>query len=65
MVGHMDLSLTENERALLQEVLSSSFRDLRMEVAGTDNFEYRRALQAREATMLAIVERLGGLLELT
>jgi hypothetical protein len=57
----MDLSLTEDERDVLQEVLSAAFRDLRMEVGGTDNVHYRRGLQEREAILKSIVDRIGGL----
>lgn len=60
----MDLSLTEAERALLQEVLSSAYRDLRMEIADTDNFEYRRGLESREVQLKTILDRIGGLLDL-
>lgn len=60
----MDLALTDDERDLLRQLLSSAFRDLRMEIAGTDNAEYRQELLAREATMKAILDRVGGLLDL-
>jgi hypothetical protein len=59
----MELTLTEDERTLLQEVVSSSFRDLRFEIADTDNHEYRDALTARETLLQGILERLGGLLD--
>lgn len=60
----MELVLDDVERDLLQQVLSSAFRDLRMEIGGTDNVEYRRDLQAREAILKSILDRIGGLLDL-
>ncbi len=60
----MELPLTENERVLLQEVLSSAYRDLRMEVVGTDDVAYRRALQSREQVLKTLLDRVGGLLDL-
>lgn len=60
----MDLTLTEDERALLQDLLSSAFRDLRMEVGNTDNHEYKNQLKVREAQLKGILDRVGGLLEL-
>jgi len=59
----MDLSLSEDERVLLQEVLSSTYRDLRMEIANTDNMGYSQGLQAREASIKAMLDRVGGLLQ--
>jgi len=60
----MELSLGEDERELLQQVVSSAFRDLRMEIADTDNAEYRHDLQGREAVLKSILDRVGGLLDL-
>ena len=60
----MELSLTDDERAVLQGVLSSAFRDLRSEVVATDNAHYRGDLREREATIRAILDRVGGLLDL-
>jgi hypothetical protein len=59
----MELSLNQDEQDLLQQVLSSAFRDLRMEVSNTDNAEYRRELRAREASLKALLDRVGGLLD--
>jgi hypothetical protein len=59
----MDLSLSEEERELLQDVLSSTYRDLRMEIANTDNMEYRQLLRSRQAALEALLERVGGLLD--
>ena len=60
----MDLALNDKEFALLRELLSSAYRDLRMEVVGTDNVEYRHGLKAREETLKGILDRVGGLLEM-
>ena len=58
------LALTDDELAVLRDVLSAAYRDLRMEVVGTDNVAYRHGLQAREATLKSVLDRLGGLVEM-
>ncbi|MBI2705959.1 MAG: hypothetical protein HYX32_11825 [Actinobacteria bacterium] len=58
----MDLHLTDDDAGLLQEVLSGAFRDLRFEIADTDNHEFKHRLKAREAALKAILDQVGGLL---
>ena len=58
----MDLHLTDDEASLLQEVLSSAFRDLRYEIAATDNHEYKQRLKEREVALKGILDQVGGLL---
>ena len=56
----MNIELDENQSELLREVLDSAFRDLRYEIADTDNTTYKRGLRSREAVLLAILAELGG-----
>jgi hypothetical protein len=60
----MELTLSDDERALLQEVLSSAFRDLRMEIVDTDNHAYKARLRERETLLKGILDRVGGVLDL-
>jgi hypothetical protein len=56
----MDLHLTDDDTALLREVLDSAFRDLRFEIADTDNHEYKNDLKQREARLRALLDQVGG-----
>jgi hypothetical protein len=52
------LELTPEEVRELTEVLTSYLSDLRMEVAGTDNFDFRQNLKRREALLKRLIEHL-------
>lgn len=56
----MDLALDDAQQTLLREVLDSAFRDLRYEVANTDNSRFKEELRAREATLKSILDLVGG-----
>jgi hypothetical protein len=43
---------------VLHEVLESTLGELRMEIANTDNAQFRRGLRAREDTLRAILAEL-------
>jgi hypothetical protein len=58
----MDLHLSDDDAGLLRELLSNAFRDLRYEIADTDNHEYKQGLKDREARLKTILDQLGGLL---
>jgi hypothetical protein len=58
----MDLHLSDDDAGLLRELLSSAYRDLRYEIADTDNHAYKQGLKDREAKLKAILDQLGGLL---
>jgi len=58
----MDLHLSDDDAGLLQELLSSAFRDLRFEIAATDNHEFKEGLKEREAALKAILDQVGGVL---
>jgi hypothetical protein len=52
------LELTAEERIELLEILEGSHYRLRVEIANTDDREFRRHLKQREATMKVLIERL-------
>ena len=56
----MKIELDESQAELLREVLDSAFRDLRYEVADTDNTTFKAGLRAREAMLGSILSQLGG-----
>ena len=56
----MELSLSEQERKLVQEVLDHELRDLRFEIADTDQSGFKRQLRQRELDLRAILDRFGG-----
>ena len=43
-----NLTLTEEQREMLREILQSYLSDLRMEVADTDSYDYRQPLKRKE-----------------
>jgi len=53
------LTLTEQERALLQDVLSTCLSDLRMEIADTDNSFFKQDLRERKAALNTLLEKVG------
>jgi hypothetical protein len=57
----MDLRLSDDEAAVVREVLSVAVREMKSEISATDNAEYRHALRARLEAMMTVLERLGGL----
>jgi hypothetical protein len=54
------LSLDDEAAALLADALRSYLSDLHSEIAGTDNFDFREALKAREQRLNAILGQLAG-----
>lgn len=56
----MNLELQQQQVDLLREVLDASWRDLRYEVANTDNSIYKRELREREDTMRSLLDMVGG-----
>jgi inorganic pyrophosphatase len=57
---HMNIELDDAQSELLREVLDAAFRDLRYEVADTDNTTYKEGLRARETVLSSILAKLGG-----
>jgi hypothetical protein len=56
----MEIELTADESAALQKALRSYGSDLRMEIAATDNAEYRTDLRAERATLESVIDKLDA-----
>jgi len=54
----VQIMITEEERALLMDILENDISELRMEIANTDRQGYRDMLKNREALMKTIHQRL-------
>jgi hypothetical protein len=54
----MQLELQPDEAELLKTTLTNRLSNLRMEIAGTENFEFRQGLKDDEETIKAILARL-------
>lgn len=52
------LELTNEEQDALREFLERYYHDLRIEIANTDDREFRRHLKQREVVMKALIDRL-------
>jgi len=50
----VQLEITEDERQILLQVLESCISDLRVEIAGTDNINYKDMLKQRKEIMLKL-----------
>ena len=60
----MELRLETQDAALIERILSSYLSDLRMEIAGTDSPEWRRAMKREEERIGALLDMLRRLTEL-
>ena len=56
----MNLDLTQEDAAILRDVIRSYLSDLHDEIAHTENFEFREGLQARQRRLTDLLDRLGG-----
>jgi hypothetical protein len=54
------IELTKEELGALNEILAACLSDLRMEIAGTDNPEWRGTLKGREILINGLMERLAA-----
>ncbi len=52
------LELDEGERKLLAQVLERSLRNLREEIAGTEDYDYRQGLKKQEAQLKKLIAAL-------
>jgi hypothetical protein len=50
--------LTPEEHRLLLDILQCCLSDLRMEIVGTDHWDFKRRLRERKATVLQLLEKL-------
>jgi hypothetical protein len=53
------LNLTDGEASILRQALATYLSDLRMEIADTDQQEFRDQLKQEEVMMKKILEALG------
>ena len=56
----MDLHVDDAHVSVLRDVLDAALRDLRYEIADTDNPHFKRRLRNRESVLRALLEPLGG-----
>lgn len=56
----MHLDLDDDQGALLRELLDEAYRDLRYEIANTDNSTFKAKLRAREAQLATMLDLVGG-----
>ncbi len=56
----MDLTLTEEQRLLLQTILDREYRDTRYEIADTDVSTFKEELRGRNAELRTILDLVGG-----
>ncbi len=52
------LNLSSEQTQVLKETLTSYLSDLRMEIAATENHDFREQLKQKEATLKEILELL-------
>ena len=57
----MNLTLSDEERAYLAEVLDRSFRDLKEEINKTEAHEYKESLKGQERMLVGLLAKLGTL----
>jgi len=55
----MELILEPPEVELLKAVLDESLRDLKYEIANTDNLTYKHRLKERQALLLSVLDKLS------
>jgi hypothetical protein len=56
----MNLDLTQEDVAILRDVIRSYLSELHDEIVHTENFEFREALQAKQQRLNDLLDRLGG-----
>ncbi len=56
----MQLDLNDEDTELLREILNSAYRDLKYEIADTDQFDYKTELKQRERRIAALLGQVGG-----
>ncbi len=56
----IQLNLTPDEASMLKDLLEDYLSDLRMEIADTDQQDFRERLKDEEMTIKKILKALGG-----
>lgn len=59
----MHLELSDDQVGLLRQILDGAYRDLRYEIADTDNSRFKAMLREKEANLGEILELVGGPIE--
>ena len=57
------LTLTNEEKAVCVELIDHSLSDLRMEIADTDNSEFKRGLREKKEMLTHILDKLKQAVE--
>jgi hypothetical protein len=55
----VNLTLSDEERAYLAELLDRDFRDLKEEINKTEAYEYKESLKAQERMLVGLLDKLG------
>ncbi len=55
----IQISLTDDEASILKQTLATYLSDLRMEIADTDQQEFREQLKSEEAVLKKILGEIG------
>ena len=50
--------LTQEEQELLLEIMQCCLSDLRMEIVGTDHWDFKRRLRERKSMVVLLLEKL-------
>ena len=53
----MELSLSEQERTLLEDILETRYRGLQREISHTDHREFKQTLRDNEKVIESILDR--------
>ena len=56
----MRLELSESDLELLRDVLDSEYRDLKFEIADTDNSTFKASLVERKRRLASLLDQVGG-----
>ncbi|HEV8573643.1 MAG TPA: hypothetical protein VGR43_02945 [Dehalococcoidia bacterium] len=56
----MQIDLSDDERALLRDVLEAANGDLREEIYKTEGTDFKRRLKERELVLQELMRKLGG-----
>lgn len=54
------IDLDDDQLALLAELLEQDYRDLKQQIGSTEGFRAKDELKAREATTLALLNKVTG-----
>jgi hypothetical protein len=52
------INFSPEEQELLKDILECCLTDLRMEIAGTDLYEFKRSLQARKSLIKQLLKKI-------